>query len=92
MWRSRIFWRLFGAYGILLTISFGTLGWLLIGRMENLWVTFWAAIGIGVLEQSAKFATGRGTLGDAIVFSIIMAAFLMQRRAKVTSVSLVIKS
>ena len=28
-------WRLFGAYSILLTISFGLLGWLLIGRMEN---------------------------------------------------------
>src|SRR5439155_4726577 len=26
---------LFGAYGILLTVSFGTLGWLLIGRIEN---------------------------------------------------------
>ena len=35
MWRSRIFWRLFGVYGILLTLSFGTLGWVLIGRMEN---------------------------------------------------------
>src|SRR5207245_902228 len=35
MWRSRIFWRLFGAYSILLTVSFGLLGWLLIGRMEN---------------------------------------------------------
>src|SRR3989442_15508279 len=35
MWRSRIFWRLFGAYSILLTFSFGTLGWLLIDRMEN---------------------------------------------------------
>src|SRR4051794_13488605 len=55
-----------------------------IGRMTNLWVTFWAAIGIGVLEQAAKFSTGRGTLGDAIVFAIIMGAFLMQRREKVT--------
>ncbi|MBI3822930.1 MAG: HAMP domain-containing protein [Planctomycetes bacterium] len=35
MWRSRIFWRLFGAYSILLTVTFGLLGWLLIGRMEN---------------------------------------------------------
>src|SRR4051812_34621517 len=35
MWRSRIFWRLFGAYGILLFVSFGMLGWVLIGRMEN---------------------------------------------------------
>src|SRR3954471_11541290 len=55
-----------------------------IGRMTNLWVTFWAAIGIGVLEQAAKFSTGRGTLGDAIVFAIIMGAFLMQKREKVT--------
>ena len=35
MWRSRIFWRLFGAYSILLTVSFGLLGWLLVDRMEN---------------------------------------------------------
>ena len=35
MWRARIIWRLFGAYSILLTISFGLLGWLLIGRIEN---------------------------------------------------------
>lgn len=35
MWRSRIFWRLFGAYGLLLIASFGLLGSLLLGRMEN---------------------------------------------------------
>jgi two-component system phosphate regulon sensor histidine kinase PhoR len=35
MWRARIHWRLFAAYSILLTVSFGLLGWLLIGRMEN---------------------------------------------------------
>src|ERR1017187_2449013 len=35
MWRSRIFWRLFGAYSLLLTVSFGLLGWLLIDRMER---------------------------------------------------------
>ena len=55
-----------------------------IGRMENLWVTFLAAVGIGVLEQSAKFSTQRGTLGDAIVFAIIMGAFFMQQKAKIT--------
>src|SRR5206468_3959521 len=44
---------------------------------------FWAAIGIGVLEQAAKFSTGRSTLGDAIVFAIIMGAFFMQKRSKV---------
>src|SRR5262245_47711150 len=35
MWRSRIFWRLFGAYSILLAVSLGLLGWLLIRRMES---------------------------------------------------------
>src|SRR2546426_4764785 len=35
MWRSRILWRLFGVNGALLIASFGLLGWLLIGRMEN---------------------------------------------------------
>jgi two-component system, OmpR family, phosphate regulon sensor histidine kinase PhoR len=35
MWRSRIFWRLFGASSVLLIFSFGMLGWLLIGRIEN---------------------------------------------------------
>ena len=35
MWRSRIFWRLFGVYSVLLAVSFGTLGWLLIDRMET---------------------------------------------------------
>ena len=55
-----------------------------IGRMENLPVTFAAAVVLGILEQSAKYATGRGTLGDAILFAIIVAAFLLQRRGKVT--------
>ena len=55
-----------------------------IGRMENLGVTFAAAIGIGVMEHSAKYATQRGTLGDAIVFGIIMAAFFLQKRQKIT--------
>jgi len=35
MWRSRIFWRLFGAYTAILTVCFGVLGWLLIQRIEN---------------------------------------------------------
>lgn len=35
MWRSRIFWRLFAFYAVLLIVSFGVLGWLLIQRIEN---------------------------------------------------------
>src|SRR3954447_6396931 len=35
MARSHILWRLFAAYGVLLTVSFLSLGWLLVGRMER---------------------------------------------------------
>src|SRR4029077_21052965 len=35
MWRSRILWRLFGAYGVLLAVSFVGLDWLVISRMES---------------------------------------------------------
>ena len=55
-----------------------------IGRMENLPVTFAAAVMLGVLEQSAKYATGKGTLGDAILFAIIVGALILQRRPKIT--------
>jgi branched-chain amino acid transport system permease protein len=55
-----------------------------IGRMENLGVTFAAAVAIGVMEHSAKYATQRGTLGEAIVFAVIMVAFFLQKRATIT--------
>ena len=35
MWRSQIFWRLFGAYCFLLAISLGVLGWVIIRRIET---------------------------------------------------------
>src|SRR5438046_1049020 len=35
MWQSRIFWRLFGAYSLVVTLALGFLGWLLIGRIET---------------------------------------------------------
>ncbi len=35
MWRSQIFWRLSGAYCILLAISLGILGWVLVNRIET---------------------------------------------------------
>ncbi len=34
MWRSRVFWRLFGAYCLLLAFSLTFLGWILIRRIE----------------------------------------------------------
>ena len=35
MWRSQIFWRLFGAYCVLLALSLGILGWALVRRIEQ---------------------------------------------------------
>ncbi|HXG10232.1 MAG TPA: hypothetical protein VNK04_10615, partial [Gemmataceae bacterium] len=35
MWRSLMFWRLFGAYSLLLAASLGLLGWILHSRVEN---------------------------------------------------------
>src|SRR5262245_9314237 len=34
MFRSRIFWRLFGAYGLLLTVALVLVGWLIQRRVE----------------------------------------------------------
>ena len=35
MWRSRFFWRMFGAYSVLFFVAFVFLGWLLIERIEK---------------------------------------------------------
>lgn len=35
MWHSRIFWRLFGTYGLLLSVAIGLLGWWLWQRLEQ---------------------------------------------------------
>ncbi len=35
MWRSPLFWRLFAAFGTLLLAALGSLGWILIPRIEN---------------------------------------------------------
>ena len=35
MWRSRIFWRIFGTYGVLLVAAIGLLGILVVGRVER---------------------------------------------------------
>ncbi|MBI2168627.1 MAG: ATP-binding cassette domain-containing protein [Actinobacteria bacterium] len=51
-----------------------------IGRMENLTVTFFAAIGLGMIEQAVFWDTGRTLFADAVLFAVIMAALLIQRR------------
>ena len=35
MWRSRIFWRVFGTYGVLLVSAIGLLGMVVVGRVEQ---------------------------------------------------------
>jgi len=35
MWRSRMFWRLFGTFSILLLAAIGLLGLVVIGRVEK---------------------------------------------------------
>src|SRR5437868_4457613 len=35
MWHSRMFWRLFGTYGVLWLAAIGVLGWVIVGRVET---------------------------------------------------------
>src|SRR5262249_33981046 len=35
MWRSSMFWRLFGTYGVLLIVAISTLGFVIVGRVER---------------------------------------------------------
>jgi branched-chain amino acid transport system permease protein len=51
-----------------------------IGRMENLAVTFIAAIGIGVVEQAVLWHTGRTAAIDPVLFGFVMVALIMQSR------------
>jgi len=55
-----------------------------IGRMENLWVTFAAAVGLGMVEQAVVWHTGRTLIADAVLFFVIMGALLLQRRGVVS--------
>jgi len=51
-----------------------------IGRMENLPATFGAAVVLGMIEQAVLWNTGRGIVIDAVLFVVILAAFLLQGR------------
>jgi ABC-type branched-subunit amino acid transport system ATPase component/branched-subunit amino acid ABC-type transport system permease component len=54
-----------------------------IGRMENLPVTFAAALVLGVLEQAVFFQTTRTVVVDGVLFAIIVVGLLVQRRGGV---------
>lgn len=53
-----------------------------IGKMENLSVTFAAAVVLGMLERATFWVTRRTLVSDAILFGIILASLLFQRRGK----------
>lgn len=51
-----------------------------IGKMENLPTIFFAAVGIGILEQAIVWDTGRSILAAPVLFVVILGALLLQRR------------
>src|SRR5205807_9003224 len=58
-----------------------------IGRMESLPVTFVAAVALGVVEQSVFFVSGNTIVVDAVMFFVIIAALLFQRRRTLSRAS-----
>jgi branched-chain amino acid transport system permease protein len=62
------------------TILIRALAAAVIGRMVNLPTIFVASIGLGVLESSVLYSTSRAFLVDPILFLVIVAALLLQRR------------
>lgn len=51
-----------------------------LGRMERLPTIFVASLGLGMIEATIIFRTGRPTVADAILFLIVLGALLLQRR------------
>ncbi|MBK5224311.1 MAG: ABC transporter permease [Acidimicrobiia bacterium] len=64
------------------TILIRALAACVIGRMENLTMIFFGAVGIGVLEQAIFWDTGQRVLVAPIIFLIILGVLLVQRRGK----------
>ena len=65
------------------TILIRALAACVMGRMENLTVIFFGAVGIGVLEQAIYWDTGDRVLVAPIVFAVILVVLLFQRRGKI---------
>ncbi len=73
-------------------LLFRALAAAVIGRMENLAVTFTAAVILGMVQQAALFETGNSAASDAVLFAVIIVALLVQRgggleRARLTGAS-----
>lgn len=64
------------------TILIRALAACVMGRMENLTVIFFGAIGLGVLEQAIFWETRDRVLVAPIIFVVILVVLLVQRRGK----------
>ncbi len=64
------------------TILIRALAACVIGRMENLTVIFWAAIGLGIAEQGIFWNTSSRTLVAPVIFALVLVVLLVQRRGK----------
>lgn len=51
-----------------------------IGRMENLTVTFGAAVALGVVEQAVFYDQQRSVIVEPVLFGLVMLALLVQTR------------
>ncbi len=65
------------------TILVRALAACVIGRMERLPTIFFAAVGLGIIEQVIVWDTGRSIITAPILFIIILGALLFQRRGTV---------
>lgn len=68
------------------TILIRALAAAVVGRMERLPTIFAASIALGILEASILFSTGTSLIVDAILFVVVLATLLFQRRGKVARV------
>ncbi len=57
-----------------------------LGRMEKLPTIFVASLALGMVESTIIFRTGQPDLADGILFVIVLAALLLQRRGVVSRV------
>ena len=68
------------------TILVRALAAAVIGRMEKLPTIFVASLALGIIETAIVFATDTALLVDPILFIIVLAALLFQRRGQATRV------
>lgn len=65
------------------TILIRALAACVIGRMENMAVIFWAAVGLGILEQGIFWNTNARSYVAPVVLGLLIVVLLVQRRGAV---------